>query len=510
MGGLIYYYDLLGNLNLPFLSINSAQQTQLQNYLINLATIDKTKLKNFFTNYSNSSDFLYLYNEYLKLFRNYTTGVVLTDRGTIQKDLTNGSLLSTLRTKKVYLINGSYKTFSTINNNPSAVFTNLMSGSNYDNFYTYFRAFGAALGANLNEKQKLIKNETTKAVESLDNDNIKLQFYQSFKSLNDRWLSGDAIDIRTETDGNGNSYKAYFPGITKSSAVKKLIDSFVFVDRAFNDISNTCLLDLSPLLEFDNSGEISVYTMITKLLAHNNFLFFPLQSYIDFSKDDWQQSFKITLDVSDENTAVPRFVCMYVGGYSSNLKDKNSEFEDDSISFENNQTPTDFNSNKTRAFRVSFGKQNQSIFKSVELNTEEFKETIETFTYFDNLLKNNASNPTAQGQNLFNIYEQRSYTAGVTALGNFCIQPTQYFELSNIPMFSGAYLILNTKHTLKPNNAETSFTGVRVNRFPLPFVQEFASILRVNDSEDNTLNNDRFDFSNVPFKQAMTTLQMEI
>ena len=33
-------------------------------------------------------------------------------------------------------------------------------------------------------------------------------------------------------------------------------------------------------------------------------------------------------------------------------------------------------------------------------------------------------------------------------LGNATIQPTQYFQLENIPLFNGAYVILNVEHKI--------------------------------------------------------------
>ena len=35
--------------------------------------------------------------------------------------------------------------------------------------------------------------------------------------------------------------------------------------------------------------------------------------------------------------------------------------------------------------------------------------------------------PVQKAQNLYNLYENRSYKATITGLGNVMIQPTQYF-----------------------------------------------------------------------------------
>jgi murein DD-endopeptidase MepM/ murein hydrolase activator NlpD len=75
------------------------------------------------------------------------------------------------------------------------------------------------------------------------------------------------------------------------------------------------------------------------------------------------------------------------------------------------------------------------------------------------------NNRTFGGQNMFNVYSVRSYKAEVEMMGNAMIQPMMYFQLNNIPMFHGAYMITHVKHNIKPNFMSTHFTGVRI-RFP--------------------------------------------
>ena len=80
------------------------------------------------------------------------------------------------------------------------------------------------------------------------------------------------------------------------------------------------------------------------------------------------------------------------------------------------------------------------------------------------------ANQTYVGQNLYNIYSVRSYKAEVTMLGDAMIQPMMYFQLNNIPMFYGAYLITRVKHNIQPNNMVTTFTGTRVKKYDTPIV----------------------------------------
>jgi hypothetical protein len=57
------------------------------------------------------------------------------------------------------------------------------------------------------------------------------------------------------------------------------------------------------------------------------------------------------------------------------------------------------------------------------------------------------------------------------------IQPTMYFYLRYIPLFSGLYLITKVSHSIQPNNVVTNFEGVRMSSLNFPFVSEFISTI---------------------------------
>jgi len=118
---------------------------------------------------------------------------------------------------------------------------------------------------------------------------------------------------------------------------------------------------------------------------------------------------------------------------------------------------------------VSFGDQNQSIFKGVELDQSSIKNTSESFIVLDRLGRSESGSSTAQiDVGLFDIYRQSSYQCQVTAMGNVMIQPTMYFYLKNIPLFKGSYWITEVTHTIRTTGIETSFKGSRIPLQSLP------------------------------------------
>ena len=63
-------------------------------------------------------------------------------------------------------------------------------------------------------------------------------------------------------------------------------------------------------------------------------------------------------------------------------------------------------------------------------------------------------------------------------LGNAMIQPTMYFNLRHIPMFSGPYMITSVNHTISPGKFDTSFEGVRQAVASLPLPTDYLAVLK--------------------------------
>jgi len=99
-----------------------------------------------------------------------------------------------------------------------------------------------------------------------------------------------------------------------------------------------------------------------------------------------------------------------------------------------------------------------------------------------NSMANNATGRGSETQNnsLYNLYKTRSYGCTVSMLGNAMIQPTMYFNLRHIPMFSGSYMILDVNHTITPGNFTTTFSGVRQPVYSLPKLDSYVQSIREN------------------------------
>ena len=352
---------------------------------------------------------------------------------------------------------------------------------------TYFKEFFNVLSKNITLNLDKIQKEEIETQNLVSDDDIRTQTYYSFKSLSDKWLPGNrdikGFPFNTKKDGGG----------------EKLIDKFIFVDRGMNPIGNECIINIESLLDSSKNYDISVFNAMARLLSVNNFEFFPIANFMAFTDSEWENTFKIFESVNQD--APPAFVCMYLGGTSTTQSGDRNAFDSDGVlDLETDEDIDDIQKNvdldeslpevqnikgrfgdnnpfgRVSAFKVRYAEQNQSFFKNVKIDTREFPETNESLAILSKLAGDESpTSPVAKGQNLFSVYESRAYSANVDMLGNMMIQPTQYFQLENIPIFNGAYMILEVNHNFTANHATTNFSGVKILKSPNPFITDIAS-----------------------------------
>ena len=148
-----------------------------------------------------------------------------------------------------------------------------------------------------------------------------------------------------------------------------------------------------------------------------------------------------------------------------------------------------------KAFAINYAQDNQNFFKSIALDQAEFQETQESLLIIDALSheEGTTKDPMLKGQNLLNVYQKRSYTCKVEAFGMMSILPLQYFQLNNVPMFHGAYLITNVEHKVTQGDVSTSFEGVRVSQSVIPYVSGFLTAIQDSSESSPIIYNEKLD-----------------
>lgn len=321
-------------------------------------------------------------------------------------------------------------------------------------------------------------------------DEIKLGLYRTCKNIYDKWLAGaNSVDNLMFQCGGRSNVDANLAKKYNNNKTR-LIDSFRFVSRAFSDIGDLLYIDPTPIKEWlGNNTNMSSYEAITSTLASNNFEFIALPNFINFNdKENLESIFRpydYFADSSKLGSCGPSFVCVYAGQSSQHLDYYDNEYEDDGFDLRCDRNgnvdptiPEDFTSEVNAdyeepigAFVVKYSQQNQNVFKDITLDQSEFTETDESLQIQDDIAQKGRENSKSyMGQNIYNVYAVRSYTAEVEMMGNAMIQPMMYFQLDNIPMFHGAYMITSVNHSLTPNTMKTKFKGVRIKYTKTPLV----------------------------------------
>jgi hypothetical protein len=355
-----------------------------------------------------------------------------------------------------------------------------------------------------------ISETTTDAINqrvfgSTENDDIKLNIYRTLKAIYDKWIGGvGSLNQVIFQGGTGRLDNDKKFAISRGRNEPALIDSYRFVTRSFEDIGDKFYINLTRMRDLmvgDKASE-SVYSIITRLLSDNNFDFIALPSYVDYNKvEEVESIFRPYTYAESANLASvgPSFVCVYVGQGSTKLDfddDGDSEYPHPNDGFDFSETgpmPKDFDVRPNQfedmgvAFKVNYGHQNQNIFKDLNLDQSEFTETAESLKIIDEIAKGPSSgNKTYIGQNLYNVWSVRSYKAGIEMLGDAMIQPMMYFQLDNIPMFHGGYLITRVKHKIVPNNMVTTFSGVRTKYTATPLITAYDFYMSMVESIDTS------------------------
>jgi len=319
----------------------------------------------------------------------------------------------------------------------------------------------------------------------LESTQTKLELWESFKATNDKWIAGN--DFKNKT----------------------LFEDILLLDRASRNVGDKILVDIVKLKDRLNNinPKVTMLTFVQTILVENNFVVMNIPSYVNFynvqdvvknpkPKPEGTLEFANTMFGTfmnvDYRESSAKMVCFYAGKPSEQLDLKNNidyRFRNDAFDLrrasdnpllENQIGKNDWDkSNKVVGFNVDFGPQNQSIFKGFNVSQNPGLATAESLEVLNQMANQSGNRGGAtQSTSLYNLYKNRSYACTVTMMGNALIQPTMYFNLRYVPMFSGPYMIQKVIHTITPGNFETVFEGMRQPTASLPKVENYIQSLK--------------------------------
>lgn len=353
----------------------------------------------------------------------------------------------------------------------------------------------------------------------------RASLYYTLKNLYDRWIATyvenkfklDKPEVEEEkrrkrySGANDTSYAEY--------GTVSEFSSFIFIDKFYNDISKRFIFNpytLGTLLldEFDGATEHSVLSFISELCRRNKLLFKSIPVYNNlYSLDSFIDMFtpKSPYDIKNKlgDGRGTTYIVMYPGSPSSNLGNLSSKregvgYKDDSFSIGeptgdiveasreilNGSIKPDEIAYKISAFGVTPNSQNQSYFTKVSVGMDNPKVTEQsisaTLAIADLSGRGNSSVGYGAGQDIYPIYSKNSYDCRVEMLGCANIMPLMYFQLNNLPMFKGVYLIMSVEHNIQNNTMTTTFVGQRQSRYLIPIDSDIFNVSGLNELVGST------------------------
>lgn len=343
--------------------------------------------------------------------------------------------------------------------------------------------------------------------DTYQNRDLSLAIYYYLKNVWDKWLvisDTHAFDVTNFFNKN-----------------------FVFTDSFYKNTYHLLAINCDKLLnvwtELADNG--SIFNFLSRICSDHGCIFLPVPDYVGFNGETMEHDISMMEDLfrplsynsmdapSNNNKFIvmyahsPSKICSNDNGYKMDSYDiwshTKNDFTDEakrlfkstnSILFDRQNDIATREGYNVPSFAVSFGRQNNHIFKNLNVTMENPVMTEQSIkAQWQIALKgSSASNSVCFiGQDTFNVFSNYSYSVTVEMLGNAQICPLMYFQLFNIPMWKGTYMIYKVTHNMTPGNMTTSFVGMKMSKFQQPFNSSFFTRLNIpgNGEDWDGLNN---------------------
>lgn len=401
-----------------------------------------------------------------------------------------------------------------------------------NNFKCYIKSFTDTLLKIYEEKTK--SAITYEEVEESDEDKSDVEelipIYIYLKNVWEKWL----LPFQGVSGETGEEHYD----------VKYFFDNFVFMDSYYNRIGTKLKINLEKLLTYyeGRTEDCTLFSIIGDITKGHRCMFVGMPDFVDlgFGIEDKQAEAqdkmeKLFKPVPFNKMGTPRmdnhFVVIYTYPPASRISDDETYNDDGfdivkdgvktsiidelfSTSSKDGDVGLDKFGYEIPAFAVAFARQNNHIFKNFNISMDNpimTEQAIIALTGVTQLASGNDRRVSFYGQDVYNIYSDYSYSIEVEMMGNAQIQPLMYFQLMNIPMWSGTYMIYNVRHTMTPGNMVTNIKAMKMSKHPVPIISSYYNYIERGYGEgiSNTYGgvygvNESFDFMNEIPRKAET------
>ena len=364
------------------------------------------------------------------------------------------------------------------------------------------------------KKQTFANTQTAnqaKSAKAVSRTDLNLALYIELKNIWDRWLCG-YYNSEYESDRN------YFNVMVETESNKfqnTMYGNFMFIDSFYVNISHKLKLNCSTLLDLykgemkkdRDGGRNRVNVHLGNVASAHRCVMFNFPDYIGLSSGTWNNMNEtmesLFLPMPQSKIPLPnvmnKFVIIYANyATMAELRHENN-FNTDTFniySYKDGTTiaPIVFkNSNANNAvtqptcrmsyyvpsFCVEYSRQNNSYWTNIGVSMENNSNTAQAVLAYS-VIAEKGNNSKRQvcfyGQDIYPVYQAYSYYVTIEMLGDAQIQPLMYFQLLNIPMFNGAYMVMSVEHEMSPGNMKTIIKGVKMSKVRVPYTKQWFQI----------------------------------
>lgn len=360
------------------------------------------------------------------------------------------------------------------------------------NLMSYLDGFSEALKSITGSvSQTAIDNSDKSSAEygdiaEFDRD-VAIPIYMYLKMVWDKWLVAS-----TKLNPYDNEY-----------TVGNFFKNFVFIDSFYRNISDRFMMNCGVLLQRYSENHMgtkdySIFKYIGDITTDHNCMFLAVPDFIDIGiSDNGREKARAALE--SIFTPVPydrmrdmdlnnKFVIIYVPKLSETPSELNNYSEDGFNIWSYNEKdgicPPILKATKANidnitpygyyvpSFGLAYGRQNNHLFKSVNLNMETPIITSAVINTLSHIARMGASNEHAiafVGQDIYPVFSNYSYLCEFEMMGCAQIQPLMYFQLMNVPMWRGTYMIFNVTHVMTPGNMVTRVKAMKLSCRAVPY-----------------------------------------
>ena len=297
------------------------------------------------------------------------------------------------------------------------------------------------------------------------NEYIKLNLYRYLKQIWDRWVVSKK-----------NSYDTW----RMEDVIDGVNKRVHFIDPSYNNIGDIVSCNLEKFIELiqtcKEQDDMPFLSFLSYFYGDNNCSLHNVQNFINSQSQENIENLFRAIPLSninwDELKKFSDLIVLFSYQPAESMEDSFDINDENSLPSHMKVSKSEYH---IPSFGVTYGMQNQNYFTDIDVSMNTPNVTDQsiqaTFQIADENSKvggsDSVSNIRSVGQDMYKVYSNHAYQCTVSMMGCAWIQPLMYFQLLNVPLFRGAYIIHKVTHSISPNNMKTTFVGTKVSKLSM-------------------------------------------